>query len=42
MILVNKEIYTQIGNEELDKIEQTELDNTEITIEIRKIVKINK
>ena len=42
MILVNKEIYTQIGNEELDKLEQTELDNTEITIEIRKIVKINK
>ena len=42
MILVNKKIYTQIGNEELDKLEKLELDNTDITIEIKKIVKINK
>ena len=42
MILVNKEIFTQVGNEELDKIEKIDLDNTTVNIEIKKIVKINK
>lgn len=40
MILVNKEIFTQIGNEELDQIESIDLDNTIVKIEIKKIVKI--
>ncbi len=40
MILVNKEIFTQIGNEELDQIENIDLDNTIVKIEIKKIVKI--
>ena len=42
MILVNKEIFTQIGNEELDKIESLDLDNSIVNIEIKKIVKIDK
>ena len=41
-ILVNKEIYTQIGNEELDQLEKVDLDNAIVSIEIKKIVKINK